>query len=96
MSASESEVHHGADLTPEEVDELKRDFAGAGKGAGVPVEDVLAGFRRERSVVLDEDEEEELARRIDEIPELDRQGLLRPIAELFAEVRAEIRQRAAG
>jgi hypothetical protein len=47
-------------------------------------------------VVLDPDEEAEFLRREAEIPELDRQGLIRPIEELIAEMRAESRQRRAG
>jgi hypothetical protein len=47
-------------------------------------------------IVLDPEEEAETVRREAEIPELERQGLIRPIGELLADVRAEIRQRRAG
>jgi hypothetical protein len=47
-------------------------------------------------VVLDEDEEEEMARRLDDMPELDRQALLAPVGDFLADVRREIRQRRAG
>lgn len=45
---------------------------------------------------LTSEEEEELARRLDEIPELDRQGRLRPVESLLAALRSEIRQRRGG
>jgi hypothetical protein len=46
---------------------------------------------RDEPVLLDPEEDEELARRMDQLPELNRLGLLRPVEELLAEVRAEIR-----
>lgn len=47
-------------------------------------------------VVLDPEEEAELLRREAEIPELERKGLLRPIEETIAELRAKARHRQAG
>ena len=83
-----------SDLTPEEEDEIMQRAEAAEeaekRGDLSPWEKLFPG----PPVVLDE--EEELARRLDEIPELDRQRRLRPVGDFLAEMRAEIRQRRAG
>jgi hypothetical protein len=47
-------------------------------------------------VVLDPEEEAELEAQIAGLDEEERQGLLRPVEELIAELRAELRQRRVG
>ena len=47
-------------------------------------------------VVLDPEEEAELEAQIAGLDEEERQGLLRPVAELIAELRSDLRQRRVG
>jgi hypothetical protein len=49
-----------------------------------------------QGVVLDADEEAEHEAQVAELADLDARGLLRPAADMFAELRAELSQRQAG
>lgn len=83
-----------SDVTPEEEEIVLRAEEAERHRAGSVVQwDVLFPSA---PVALDEGEEEELSRRLDEIPELDRRRALRPLDDFIAEMRAEIRQRRAG
>ena len=84
------------ELTPEAEAEIERRAADAEEamqqGKLIPSEVLFPP----RPVVVDEEEEELLARRIDEVPGMDARGELIPMEDFLADVRREIRQRRAG